>query len=256
MNDQRHDEIRELLGAYALDAVSESEAELVLSHLATCDECREEVGQHHEIAAMIANTGGEAPAHLWERIESRLDPRPVSRLAPIAELQVLDDARTRSTPARARPRRDLQWLGAAAAVILVIGLGAEAIQLQGRVGQLEGASPQQQVTRAAQTALRDPAASKVDLVSTSTERLAQIAILPSGAAFLLNDALPVLPHSRTYQLWAKEGDRLVSLGLLGSHPTAIAFEVGSAAISGFAVTDEHAGGVVHPTSPPIAVSNT
>jgi anti-sigma-K factor RskA len=252
MSDQRHDELRELLGAYALDAVSDSEAELIRSHLITCESCAEEVAQHHEIAAMLANTGGEAPAHLWDRIEAQLDPRPGSMVAPVVDLDALRSGRNRS---RSTSRGALRWLEAAAAVVVIVALTAVVIHLNDRVGQLQGASAQQQLMRAATTALHDPAANTVDLASTSTSRLAQIAILPSGSAFLLNDALPTLPDSRTYQLWAKVGDRLVSMGVLGNHPTAIAFDVGNAKVSGFAVTDEHAGGVVRPTGPPVALGS-
>jgi hypothetical protein len=247
VSDVRHDDVRELLGAYALDAVSDDEAQMVLAHLSTCPSCSEEVAQHHEIAAMLANTGGEAPAHVWERIEARLDTS-----GPVVDLSAHRGARPGTrTAVRSRAPR---WIGIAAAAILVIGFTAEVIHLQDRVGQLQGASPAQQVMRAARTALHDPAASDVNLHSASSGRLAEIAILPSGAAYLVNDGLAALPASRTYQLWGQVGTRLISLGLLGNDPSAIAFEVGSSRITFFAVTDELAGGAVQPTRAPVAIS--
>jgi hypothetical protein len=256
MSDERHDAIRELLGVYALDAVDEREAELVEAHLATCVECSTEVAHHHEVAAMLANTGGEAPSHLWHRIEARLRPTPESTTPAIVELDARHAGRHRLATSDGQRGGALRWVASIAAVIVLGGFIAEVVNLEGRVNQLQGASAQAEVTRAAQTAIRDPAARKVDLVSSSATRLAQIAIMPSGAAYLLDDALPALPASRTYQLWAEVGDHLVSMGLLGSHPSAIAFEVGQAKISSFAITDEREGGVVAPTRAPIATTTT
>lgn len=250
-----HDEIRELLGAHALDAVNDDEAGTVRRHLIVCEDCAAEVAEHHEIAAMLANTGGDAPAHLWDRIEARLcATHPESHEGGGLEAS---GRHTHQRTRRAHPHQPRpSWWLAAAAVIVVVGLATTVVLLQGRVDQLRGdESPYQLVARAAQMALRAPGASDVRLVSSSDSRLAQIAILPNGTAFLVNDALPALPDTRTYQLWGRVGDRLVSLGLLGNDPRAIEFQVGTPeSISQFAVTDEHAGGVVHSSHVPVAVS--
>jgi anti-sigma factor RsiW len=44
-----HDEIRELLGAYVLEAVSAEEAGIVQQHLETCPTCTAEVAQLSEV---------------------------------------------------------------------------------------------------------------------------------------------------------------------------------------------------------------
>ena len=68
-----HEEIQELLGAYALDAVDGDEAELVELHLRDCPRCRAEVEDHRETAAMLAHVGAPAPAGVWNRIAEQLE---------------------------------------------------------------------------------------------------------------------------------------------------------------------------------------
>ncbi len=68
-----HQEIQEMLGVYALDAVDAETAAMVERHLAECMRCSVEVAQHHEVAGLLANSGGASPAGLWSGIASRLD---------------------------------------------------------------------------------------------------------------------------------------------------------------------------------------
>src|SRR4051794_37113805 len=83
-----HDQIADLLGAYALDAVDPDEAEEVARHLETCPRCRQEVDEHREAAATLAFVGETAPDGLWDRINARLEeePPPDLDLAPIIPL--------------------------------------------------------------------------------------------------------------------------------------------------------------------------
>jgi anti-sigma factor RsiW len=67
-----HAEITELLGAYALDAVSPEEAAAIEQHLAECPRCRAEVAAHREVAGVLGNLSGTAPAGLWNRIADEL----------------------------------------------------------------------------------------------------------------------------------------------------------------------------------------
>ena len=67
-----HREIQELLGAYALDAVDPDTAAMIDRHLETCLRCSIEVAEHHEVAGLLANSGGESPPELWDGIAERL----------------------------------------------------------------------------------------------------------------------------------------------------------------------------------------
>jgi hypothetical protein len=73
LTDAQHREIQELLGAYALDAVDKDVAEVIDQHLEECVKCSVEVAQHHEVAGLLANSGGASPAGLWDGIAARLN---------------------------------------------------------------------------------------------------------------------------------------------------------------------------------------
>ena len=63
---QTHAEIEELLGAYALDAVDPETAAVIARHLEECVRCSVEVAQHHEVAGMLANSGGAPSSAVWD----------------------------------------------------------------------------------------------------------------------------------------------------------------------------------------------
>ena len=69
-----HEEIQELLGAFALDAVDGDEAEAIELHLRECPRCRAEVTEQREVAALLAHTGATAPEGVWVRILEELEP--------------------------------------------------------------------------------------------------------------------------------------------------------------------------------------
>ena len=248
-----HDEVAELLGAYALDAVEPDEAVAVAVHLETCPRCSAELAEHREVVGLIANAGGDAPVELWDRIAQQIQPsgaaapRRPTRWAPPTAL------------AGARRRRRTGWTaaalaaGAAAAVIAL--LAVQVGRLDNRVGQLATAAEQAGLSQAVQAALLAPDKRTVTLADRAGAPAADLLILPDGSAFVVDVHLRALPTDRTYQLWAFIGRRPVSLGLLGNHPADVPFTVNpTAVVTSFAVTAEPAGGVVAPTSAPVAGS--
>jgi len=268
-DEMSHEEVMGLLGAYALDAVEPEEARAIEQHLASCPRCSAEVVEHHGVAALLANSGGDAPADVWERIAARIEAsapvRPTTLEAP--KLVRPFDPESRASPRRqvaasirrARIRLVIAGVAAAAAVATITVLAIQVTHLDHRVGQLQAASQSQSqgLVQAAQAALNDPMARRVtlDAAHNSRSAVAEIVILPSGTAFVLNSQLPVLPPNETYQLWGELGDELVSLGLLGNHPMDVAFRIDpSAPVESFAITAEHAGGVVRSTHVPVAMS--
>jgi anti-sigma factor RsiW len=86
----KHEEIADLLGAYALDAVEPDEAELVEAHLATCPRCRDEVRDHREVASLLAYSGAAAPPGLWDSLAAALEepapPIDAPTLAPVTPI--------------------------------------------------------------------------------------------------------------------------------------------------------------------------
>lgn len=252
-----HDEIIELLGAFALDAVEPGEAAAVREHLATCPRCHDEVTQHQQVAGMLAVSGGEASPTVWDGIAARLAvPVPGPRVSPPIGPRSSGGS-PGPTTGRGRSRLGLRigTLVAAAAAAAIAILGVEVDHLDHRLNQLAAASAAPNLANTARTALLDPQSRRVVLRNPGpgSQVLAEVVTGSSGSAYLFNRGLPILPTARTYQLWAITGDRAVSLGVLGTNPGIVAFTFAPAAPTGaFAVTVEPPQGSVTPTLPPVA----
>lgn len=268
-----HEEVSELLGAYALDAVGPEEASAIARHVAECRRCAAELESFHEVAGMLGNAGGEAPPHLWERLADEINRAGHPGDGDDRVVELLGGRVARTTPTRAqrarranvRRGREGRWpagarwaaSGIAAAVLAVIVLlGYEVAHLDTRVNNLESAGAATSVVEAAQQAMLDPAAREVVLAADDSPATTamELVILPSGTSYAINSRLPELPSSQTYQLWGWVGSRIVSLGLLGNHPADVALQLDPSTIDKYAVTAEPAGGVVQPTVPPAAAS--
>ncbi len=273
-----HEEIQELLGAYALDAVDPDTAALVEHHLETCVRCSVEVAHHHEVAGLLANAGGESPPEVWDGIAARIDgsvPPSWERLAARLESgagrtvgEIGPDSETDRTGARertgatvvegARGRRVHPWLTAgaaavaAAAAVVAIVLGVRVIHLDHQVNALTSPSG---LIAAEQEAIRAHSSREVELTApagTASPATVVIVLTASGTGFAQAHRLPALPADRTYQLWGVVAGRTISLGLLGPDPTVVPFSVaGDQPIRAFAITDEQGGGVVQSSQPPV-----
>ncbi|MGH8994600.1 MAG: anti-sigma factor domain-containing protein [Acidimicrobiales bacterium] len=249
-----HDDIIELLGAYAIDALEPDEAEVVRRHLDECPRCAEEVAQHHQVAALLGNAGGEAPAHLWSEIAGKIDGTGRVRAVPSPDR---GPGRSRAARGIGRVVRRPWTYAAAAAVVAIALLSLQTVHLNNRVSALSSNAAQQGIAQQAQRALSDPNAQTVALrgPSGSGATRAEIVVLPSGTAYLLNQTLPALPASETYQLWGRSSSTLISLGVLGNHPKTVALTIGGTPSYGaYLVTAEPAGGVVRTTHRPVATS--
>lgn len=245
-----HDDIAELLGAYALDAVEPAEAALVESHLRECPRCTAEVAEHREVAAMLAHSGAPAPEGLWTRISASLEEPPPELHLPLAGRSsgaVVDlDERRRS--------RVTRWLpagAAAAAVLVVVGLVA-GLLIAGDDGTPVDRSPEvaaPALEDVARRVMNDPGARKAVLAAPEGELTAPAAIDADGSGFLMGSTLPALDGGRTYQLWGVSDRVIVSLGVLGSSPGVVAFHVDEG-IHTLVITEEEAGGVPSSSNPP------
>lgn len=234
-----HGEIEELLGAYALDAVPDDERELVEQHLRECAQCRQELAEHREAAALLA-LGAPAPEGVWDQISGSIAGQlPKKKLAPVR----------RQSPWRAG------WGTAVAAAVVtaaVVGfMGVRLVQQGDRIDALED-SRSDGIEQAAERAVDNPSSQRVALVAEEGSTLATVVVLPNGIGFLTDPRLPALPEDRTYQLWALVGEATVSAGVLGNEPGVTAFSV-DLPVDGFAISEEMYGGVAVPSAAPIAV---
>ncbi|MPZ82693.1 MAG: hypothetical protein GEV28_20745 [Actinophytocola sp.] len=101
----RHDQVRDLLGAYLLGGLSPQDTRLMDSHLAECDECLAELTAHTPVAELLRH---KAPPSAAAEPQGRLE-------------QLLAQVRTER---RARwTRRGAGVLAAAASVTLLAGIG-------------------------------------------------------------------------------------------------------------------------------------
>jgi anti-sigma-K factor RskA len=138
----------------------------------------------------------------------------------------------------------------AAAVATVLGINL--VRADNRVNYDATAMGQ---TGALVAALDAPGHRVINLDSASGHREAQFVLTQSGLGYLVSDHLKSLPSSETYQLWAINDGRSISLGLLGTTPSQSAFTTGSTGgqlPSQLGITVEPAGGSVVPSSPMVA----
>ncbi len=272
-----HQEVQELLGAYALDAVDPETAAMVERHLGECVRCSIEVAQHHEVAGLLGNSGGVSPAELWDGIARRLDgsaPPPWERLAerlgpepgparndgegeagdagaPAPEAAGVVSIGSRSRRGRTAIR--VAAVVAAAAAVVAVVLGVRVDHLNQQVNALRASTP---LTRAEQSVMASPSTREVALKAPSTGAApvgkVTVFLTRTGTGFVEAGGLSSLPGSETYQLWGVIGSRTISLGLLGSDPRVVPFSVaGNEPVDAFAITAEHAGGVVQSTRQPV-----
>jgi anti-sigma-K factor RskA len=244
-------EIEELLAAYAIDAVDDDERVLVARYLVTHPDAAAEVQAFRHAAALLAYTGGPVPDGVWDALAPALEER--RRQAEAAAGAVpIQSRRPQSEPMPGSPTRRgayrVRWL-VAAAVAAILAVGAAVVVVVSDTGG--GKTAQQQLADAARAARNAPGAREIPLSSADGSKVATAVVLRDGKGYL-SSSLPPLDPSRTYQLWALQGNERISLGVLGHDPKVVAFTLPDNP-SGIAVTNEVAGGVMSTTKTPVAV---
>jgi anti-sigma factor RsiW len=237
VSEPTHDEVAELLGAYALHAVDADERTLVEAHLGDCPRCRGELREHEAVASLLGNSGGDAPDGLWDRIADVLEEQPPPmRIIPLA-----------------RRRSSRVLLAAAAAVAAIATLGVVVVRQDDRIDDLQAAVADEGVLRAANAALTHPRAVEAALRSPDGALTALAVVLPDGTGYLMSRDLPDLAADRTYQLWGRTEGGLISLGLLGDRPDDVIAFHASREVDALAITEEDAPGVVQSENLPIVL---
>ena len=242
-----HQEVADLLGAYALDALEPAELQTVDRHVQGCQTCLAEIAQHREVAGLLTPGWSKPPPGLWEKISASLEevPPPLD-LAPVIAMK------PRAAVRQAAPRRSfgagIAAMVAIAAVAMVGFLGFSAVDNGG--DNTPGGTYAQELQRSVNAALAAPDSRKVELVSADGYRTAQAVVLPDGTGYLVRNNLPALADERTYQLWAVVGTSAISVGVLGPEPKIVPFKM-DGAVSALAITDESDGGVISSKRDPV-----
>jgi anti-sigma-K factor RskA len=235
-------DIHALSGAYAVDALDDTERAEFEAHLPGCADCRAEVASFRETAALLAETTAEAPpGSLRDGVLAGI--REVRPLPPEA------DKATGVTHLGVRRRRLFQGLVAAAAVVLLA------------VGVVLWHPWSNQSTSEVDQVLNAPDAVKVTQKLPGGAGTLTLVRSPSlKRAVMIGEDVPEPPAGKTYQLWYQQpGEGFVSAGLMpDSHePTVLTGDAATATAAALSV--EPATGSRKPTLPPVALfpfSNT
>ncbi len=250
-----HAEANDLLAALALDAVDDEERGAIEAHVATCPRCQSELDALREVASALGNTVEPLPEHLWSSISSRIyddHHDPVPALAILA-----DDESATPTTRRSRSsqlRRSLAPALAVAAVVVTV-LAFQLVSADNRNSNLQSALKASNSSQVA-AALKTPGHKLVVLDSATQNALAKFVLLPDGRGYLVDDHMPPLASSETYQLWGVVQGKAISIGLMGRTPHHVTFTVaGPPSLTELAVTVEPSGGTSTPTTPMVATGN-
>ena len=224
-----NDALHDLTPGYALDALDENERAAYEAHLATCEQCRDELARMQDTVGALAYA--------------------VNSPAPPPELRdrIIGQARAeRGNVVPFRPRRRLTYaLGAvaAAAAVVALAVGLWASSLSNDLDQ----------QRSVVAILADPQARQVPMEGGE----GRIVVTDSGDAALVT-AVPGAPSGKTYEVWVFEGDTPKRAGTFDGDKTHDVVRLTRPVPPGakVAVTVEESGGVDAPTSPPVMSAST
>jgi anti-sigma-K factor RskA len=237
-------DIHALAGAYALDAVTDSEREQFEQHMLGCEACATEVAELRETAARLADGAWSTPP-------------------PRLRGSVLDQIhRTRQTPPlrnRERRRPALRWLrrtayALAAAVVAIVGVAVTYNIQQDRID----------AERAVIESVRTQQARMQQLLTSGDAVMRSGAVQGGGQVTIVmspsrNEGVVVLAGApkpgpdQAYQLWMIEGSTPVSAGVLqAGHSSGMKLVSGVVGAQMLGVTLEPAVGSTTPTLPVVA----
>ena len=252
-----HDE----LAIYALDALDPDEHAALDQHLAGCPACRAELEEHRTTLARLVVPAEEPPPSVWAGIAQQL-PQLGGAHAPSAGLPDADDtAADRGAdvvplhaPLHVRRRSFAErsgWLAAAAALVVVLGLGAVLVT--------RGGDSPDTVADLAAAAADAPGAVVVPLADDNGDEVARVVLAADAGAtdYLIFDGLAKLPPGTSYQLWKTDGGSVppISLGVVGDGSAQATAIAAPADITSLALSREPSSGVPAPTGPIIATGH-
>jgi len=231
-------DVHKLTGAYAVDALDELERARFEQHLSGCEDCRAEVAELLETAALLAETTATPPpASLRESV-----------LAGISQVRPLPPELPR--PAETSRRRTA-WIPllVAAALALVVGVGAMIAQPWADDDSGGG------TLTAAEQVMRADDAQKVFVDLGEAGRATVVRSKSVDRAVIVTEDMVAAPSGKAYELWFQTPtEDMVPAGMMpeGSDQTML-LEGSAADAIAVGITVEPEGGSPEPTSEPIAL---
>jgi anti-sigma-K factor RskA len=224
-----HGDVKANAAPYVLGSLEPDEKDAFEAHLATCDECTAEVRSLRRTADVLAYAVPQRTpsAELRERV-----------------LGSFGNAQSRAAAPRPVRSEMRSWWPLAASLILVAAVGAYAVRLQMRVGDLQSSM----------AVLAAPDLVRIDLAGQPTAPQSSGRALWSraqGMVFAISN-LPAPPAGKVYQVWVVTAQSPISAGLVvpdgsGAGMTYFYTPPDIPAPTAVAVTLEPAGGVPAPT---------
>ena len=219
------DDHHELTAGYALDALDPQERERYEAHLATCEECREELGSFWSVSGALAHAAGGPPPTCAARADPRAGALRASQRRSVPAATIYSPGRRdRGGRGRARPRAR--------------ALGDSVSR------ELDDAERELAV-------LGDPNAR----TSQSSDGVASLVVRPTGEAALVVRTLTPAPDGKDYEIWVFENGVPQRAGLFEQPGVALLthrVEPGQMV----AVTLEADGGVDAPTGAPLFTASS
>jgi anti-sigma-K factor RskA len=238
-----------LSGAYALDALENSERERFEHHLQRCEACQQEVRGLRDTATQLALAVARVPPPQLRGLVLDAAARTGQNL-PVSDHRSAAQPRHARAPRRAPVPRLLGVVAAAAVTAAAVVLGFTTAAIQHR---LDRAQAQEQAIVAV---LNAPDA-KIVVDRVSVGGTATVVFSRASHKMIFTTAgLPPLPSSKVYELWVL-GPAASSARPAGLLPapsdgrTAPLLASGLASGEQAGVTVEPAGGTLKPTKPPI-----
>ena len=254
MNNERFEDLRD---AYVLGALPEEERRMFEDYLTAHPERQAEIDDLGAVAGLLAFSPQEQEpppelrSRIMEVVEAEAEPR---------------RARRRSAFARIGDYLSVRSLALGAAALLVVGLLAWNVLLQGQIQDLQGevadARGQVQNLQGQVADARD----QQQLQQTQTIALegswadqganAEVASIHKNQIILVAKNMPSVPEDRTCQIWVIKGDVPKPSGLFQPDGNMTAAPVTNSISKAdvIAVTVEPAGGSEKPTSDPVLLA--
>ena len=250
-------DLHTLTGAYATDALAETERLAFERHLDACPACAQEVRELTETAARLGSAVAvPPPAALWERVRAEAaatrQPDRQHRSEPTGNAGRNGRAAAEGGPTRLSGRRFPPLLAAAAALLVAAAISVTALNLglPGQGGRSEG--PVDLVA----AVLAAPDARRIAAKPGPTGQVAVVVSRRRGQAVFEASGLPEVPAARTYQLWVVDRSGPRPAGLVEPGGGGKVTRLLDGRVTGseqVAMTVERRGGAARPTSEPVVV---
>lgn len=240
--DRSTDDMRDLLGAYALNALDPDERAQVDAFLLSDPDARAELHELEHAAAWLGHASLRPPAVAWNAIAAEVA-RDLDESPPTPE--VAPEPLPEVTPISSRPNRGARWLAAAAVAVLALGAAAGVVTLAGGNDKRTDTTAQQ-----ARAAMRRSSARVATLRSGDGQWSARVVLLPNRTGYLRAVAMPKTEPGHDLQLWSITPRGPVSAGVIRGSGVWHQFRAADATTA-VAVTEEPRGGSSSPTGVPI-----